>query len=44
MAENDFSVKRLAKKIGRRRDTVSTAINNQRFPRVREEIARLINL
>lgn len=37
------SVTKLAKLIGRRRDTVSRAINQGRFPLVREQIERAIS-
>lgn len=38
----DLTVTELALKIGRRRDTVSRAINQDRFPRVRSRIEELI--
>jgi ABC-type taurine transport system substrate-binding protein len=36
------SVTALARRIGRRRDTVSRAINQDKFPLVREQIAKEI--
>lgn len=42
MADTDLTVGDLALKIGRRRDTVSTAINQYRFPRVRKQIEEVI--
>lgn len=43
LAQNDKTVSDLARAIGRRRDTVSTAIHNERFPRVRERIEKVIS-
>ncbi len=43
LALNEMSVKQLALRIGRRRDTVSTAINRNRFPIVRAEIRAVIS-
>jgi IS30 family transposase len=37
-----MSVTALARKVGRRRDTVSIAINQYRFPRVRAKIEEVI--
>jgi hypothetical protein len=39
LVNRNMSVTALAKAIARRRDTVSTAINSGRFPRVRSKIA-----
>ena len=38
LLDNELTVTELAERIGRRRDTVSTAINQKRFPRVTERI------
>lgn len=38
LATQDMSVSALAKKIGRRRDTVSVAIHSNRFPIVKRQI------
>ncbi len=35
MVRRNLTVTELAKRIGRRRDTVSTAIHSERFPRVK---------
>lgn len=42
LIEEDKTVSELAKLVGRRRDTVSTAINQPRFPLVKREILRAI--
>lgn len=38
MVKRDLSVTDLAKLVGRRRDTVSTAIHSDRFPVVKRQI------
>ena len=38
LIQRGLTVSALAKQIGRRRDTVSTAIHSTRFPRVRAQI------
>jgi len=38
LACNDLNVTELARRIGRRRDSVSVAIHQGRFPRVRQQI------
>jgi IS30 family transposase len=43
LAHRNMSVTHLAQKIGKRRDTVSQAINQHRFPRVRAAIERVIS-
>lgn len=38
LASNDLNVTELARRIGRRRDSVSVAIHQGRFPHVRQQI------
>ena len=40
----NLTVCALARQIGRPRSTVSTAINGPRFPRVREAVAKKLNI
>lgn len=42
LIQRDLSVTNLAKQIGRRRDTVSQAINRGKFPRVVRQIEEAI--
>jgi transposase len=42
LVHQNMTVTELAQKIGRRRDTVSTAIHSKRFPKVRTQIAKEI--
>jgi DNA-binding Xre family transcriptional regulator len=43
LAHRNETVTALAARIGRRRDTVSSAIHSGRFPRVRAQIAKAIS-
>lgn len=42
LVHENLTVTGLAQKIGRRRDTVSRAINQDRFPRVRRAIEEIV--
>ena len=43
LAHRDLTVTELAQLVGKRRDTVSTAINTGRFPKVRAKIAEALS-
>lgn len=44
LIDRGLSVTGLASRIGRRRDTVSTAIHSARFPKVRAQIEKHLSL